>query len=245
MAIFMIVLFVGFHILPILFAWFYCKVFRTPASYVWILISAIPILIASYLTYYGLTCGSGCFSGIFFMISVIPTAILVLIDSFILFRNLDVIKEKFPKISSTALTIIAILVSIVILAPAISNVVLIIVLTIFKTVGMININPMGTTIVTLLISFIAFFFGLQYCLKLIKEKIPNFDAPMTFKVIALIVSGYYLISLGHSVYTYLHMPIISNNLFQKLNITNIGSQCIFWILTLFCVYRFLHLRREL
>lgn len=242
MAIFMIVMFIGFHILPILFAWFYCKVFRASTSYVWLFISAIPILIASYLAYYGLTCGSGCFSGIFFMISVIPTAILVLIDSFILFRNLDVIKEKFPKISSTALPIIAILVSIFILAPAISNVISIIVLTIFKKVGMINVSPMGFAIVALLINLIAFFFGLQYCLKLIKEKIPNFDAPMTFKVIALIVSGYYLISLGYNAYTYLYMPTISNNLFQTLNI---GSQCLFWILTLFYVYRFLHLRREL
>ncbi|MDD3477142.1 MAG: hypothetical protein PHI38_09765 [Sulfurimonas sp.] len=47
------------------------------------IISLIPTFIFLYLMYFGLTCGSGCFSGIFFFMSLIPVLILSIVNQII------------------------------------------------------------------------------------------------------------------------------------------------------------------
>lgn len=42
-----------------------------------LIMSLLPLAIALIILYEGLTCGSGCFSGLFFMLSIIPTFILL------------------------------------------------------------------------------------------------------------------------------------------------------------------------
>lgn len=54
-----------------------------------IIISLLPLAVALIILYEGLTCGSGCFSGLFFMLSVIPTFILIV---FIIVVNRIILK---------------------------------------------------------------------------------------------------------------------------------------------------------
>jgi hypothetical protein len=50
-----------------------------------LIISLIPALIFVYLMYVGLTCGNGCFSGLFFSMSLIPMLILSIVN--LIIRN--------------------------------------------------------------------------------------------------------------------------------------------------------------
>lgn len=54
-----------------------------------IIMSLLPLVVALIILYEGLTCGTGCFSGLFFMLSIIPTFILLV---FIIVVNRIILK---------------------------------------------------------------------------------------------------------------------------------------------------------
>jgi hypothetical protein len=65
----------------------------------WSLISFIPLGLFLYIVYFALTCGNGCFSGIFFLVSIGLAGPLLLINAFIFFNISDRYTTLSPELN--------------------------------------------------------------------------------------------------------------------------------------------------